>query len=172
VRSLLVQIDSTSGKGGVNFRTIDAGSQSGAAAAPDPSATTSGTLPGETAPPPGSIAFGSAGMSVMPFSFTLTGTFRDLSKVVGGLEDYVTLDGKKVDVRGRLMRIESLSLAPASAGLPQLRAQINATTYLMPATSGVDGAATTPSTDGTTPPPATAGEPTVPQAATITGAAR
>jgi Tfp pilus assembly protein PilO len=164
VRSLLVQLDTTSTKSKVEFQTLDAGGQ--AAAGDEPAS-------GEAAPPPGAVPFGSAGMSAMPFSFTLNGSYANLSKLFSDVEKFVTVRNQKIDVRGRLMRIESVSLAPGAAGFPHLRAQVNATTYLMPAT-GVEGAAA-PSTSAAGAPVAPSGDATTPQAAIVTaptGAAR
>lgn len=154
VRSLLVQLDTTAEDADVEFETIDAGQQSGASAAAS-GATPTGPIT------PGAVAFGSAGMSAMPFAFTLSGSFLDLSSLLGDLEHFVTVRDGRIDVNGRLMRIESLSLEPSEAGSTTLRAQINATTYLMPATADIEAAA--PVGEATPTTPADSASPVVPQ---------
>ena len=166
VRSLLVQINTTAIDHKVDFKTLEAGGQAGAAS--DSSAATPATPL-----PPGAVPFGTAGMAAMPFSFILTGRYSHLSTLMTDVERYVSMRNDKLKVSGRLMRIESVSLRQSSLQWPNLRAEIKASTYIMPATSAIEGAAeTSTSADGTTPAPA---DPTaVPQAATITptGAAR
>jgi Tfp pilus assembly protein PilO len=146
VRSLLLQLDTTAAESDVDFQIIDSGDQSGAAATPDPSGATS-----TTPLPPGAVAFGSAGMAAMPFSFQLNGKFLDLTSLLGKLEQFVRAKGNKIEVNGRLMRIESVSLDPDAPGSAQIRAQINATTYLMPAAAEVEAAPTADAGTATTP---------------------
>ena len=76
----------------------------------------------------------------MPFSFTFSGGFFDLSSFFAKLEHFVTVNNKHVDVTGRLLRLESSSIAPASAGFPDMQAEIGAATYLVPPSQGVTGA--------------------------------
>jgi hypothetical protein len=60
------------------------------------------------------------------------------------------------------MRLESISITPSAVGFPDMLAEINAATYLVPPVQGVDAGA--PSSDaqqvgtepGTTPPTTTA----------------
>jgi len=154
VRSLLVQLDTTAEAADVEFETIDAGEQSGAAAP-----IVAGAAPTEPLPP-GAVAFGSAGMSAMPFAFTLSGNFLDLSSLLGDLERFVTVRDGRIVVNGRLMRIESVSLRPSAPGSTKLTAQINATTYLMPATADIEAAAPVGAATPTT--PADSASPVVP----------
>jgi Tfp pilus assembly protein PilO len=155
-RSLLVQLDTTAAKSDVEFQTLDAGNQSGTTSSADTAGATSAVTP------PGTVPFGSAGMAALPLSFTLTGKFEDLSSLLGRLERFVSVRGQKIDVRGRLLRIEGLSLAPGSDGFPSLRAQVSATAYLMPAakdasdSAGDPAAAPTPSTEDPSAAPAAA----------------
>jgi hypothetical protein len=119
------------------------------------------------------VPFGSAGMAAMPFSFTLNGKFATLSTLLGDLEKFVTVRDEKIDVRGRLVRIESVSLEPGEDGFPALRAQVNASTYLMPSASEAVAAAPDASTAAAGGAPSA--DPSTPQAAIVTaptGAAR
>jgi hypothetical protein len=101
----------------------------------------------------------------MPFSFSFDGDFHNLSAFFSRLEHFVKVGDKNVDVTGRLLRLESLSLKP-DATSNQITAEIGASSYLLPATQSVTGGATaaapatptqaTPTTPSTTPPTTTA----------------
>ncbi len=84
----------------------------------------------------------------MPFQFTFTGTFDTLGNFFTRLESFVTLEGDKIDVRGRLLRVESLKLEPAADGWPGLQATVGASSYIVPEATEVAAApgTTTPST--------------------------
>ena len=88
----------------------------------------------------------------MPFSFTFTGSYFDLSSFMARLEHFVSLNNRKLDATGRLLRLESVSISPSSLGFPDMQAEINAATYVVPPVQGVDGGAapSSPPADGTT----------------------
>jgi hypothetical protein len=92
--------------------------------------------------PPGATV-GSAGFPTMPFSFVFTGTFFDMEKFLDEVHHFVSFDGKRIDVSGRLLSVDAFSLAAGEAGFPHVQANINATAYLL---SPGDSTATTPST--------------------------
>ena len=124
-RSLLVQLDTSSKRAGAEFDTINVnggGSESDA-----------------TPTAPGAINAGA--FSAMPFSFGFTGTFASLGDFFARLERFVTLKGEAIAVNGRLVRIESLTLAPSEEGWPGLSAQIGARAYFVPETTDVAAAA-------------------------------
>jgi Tfp pilus assembly protein PilO len=157
VRSLLVQLESTADRSGVTFEKIEMannlGGTSTEAAAP---------AAGELAAAPGTVPVAGGVLSAMPFSFSFTGSYFDLTAFFARLEHYVSLNNRKLDSTGRLMRLESISITPSSIGFPDMLAEINAATYLVPPVQGVDAGA--PSSDaqqvgtepGTTPPTTTA----------------
>jgi Tfp pilus assembly protein PilO len=169
VRSLLVQLDAEAGGTHVDFRTIQVGSGSAptGAAPATAGATTS-------APPPGAVAVGTAGFSAMPFTFSFKGTFANLSQFFARMERFVTLRNEKMNVTGRLLRLESVDLQVDQEGFPNIRAQIGASSYLVPETQGLTAGATPAGPAATqTTTPAPAGGPTVPTTpATVTGATR
>lgn len=70
----------------------------------------------------------------------------------------MTLKDDKINVRGRLLRIESVKLTPASDGWPGLQASVGASSYIVPKTAEV-AAQTTPGTIATTPSTTTAAAP-------------
>jgi len=92
----------------------------------------------------------------MPFSFGFTGTFGSLGEFFARLERFVSLKGDKIAVNGRLIRVESLTLAPAEDGWPGMQANIGASAYIVPeatdpgATGTTDATATSTSTTTTT----------------------
>jgi len=120
-RSLLVQLDSSAKRSAVDFETIDVPASS------DASAAGTGT--------PGAVNAGS--FSAQPFSFGFTGSFSTLGRFFDRLDRFVTLDDDKINVSGRLMHIESISLAPGDGGWPALIAQVKASAYLVPDTASV-----------------------------------
>ncbi len=157
-RSLLVQLDTAAKRSAVGFANIDM-QQSGAAGsagsvASDQSTAGSGIVPG-------AIAGGS--FSTMPFSFGFTGTFGSLSNFFGRVNRFVTVKGDKVQVNGRLLRIDRIKVTPGEGGWPALQAEIGASTYLLPQTGATEqgpqgaatGGTTTSTSSGTTTPPST-----------------
>ena len=147
VRSLLIQINSAAGRSKVDFRTIAVGGN----AAPPTAAAGAGVA----APtPPGATAVGTAGFAQMPFTFSFKGSFFSLGDFLKRMDRFVSVKQQRMDVTGRLMVIDHVSLLPDPDGFPTMRAAINATTYLLPATQGLTAGATAagPGTEkGTTP---------------------
>jgi Tfp pilus assembly protein PilO len=132
-RSLVVQLDSAAKRSGVDFDTINingGGSADGTSVAPG--------------------AINAGAFSAMPFTFSFTGDFGTLGNLFSRLERFVSLKGDTVSVKGRLLRIETISLQPAADGWPGLNAEVHASSYIVPE---ADPAATPPTT--TTTPPAT-----------------
>jgi Tfp pilus assembly protein PilO len=166
VRSLLVQLESAAEGSGVDFSMIELGSGvSGGQGSTTPAAA---GADGSLAAAPGSVPVSGGELSAMPFNFSFTGGYFDLSNFFAKLEHFVTINNERIGVTGRLLRLESVSIAPSSAGFPDMQAQIGAATYLVPPVEGVTGAAapgaaqaagttpSTPTTPGTTPPTTTA----------------
>jgi hypothetical protein len=148
VRSLLVQINSAAGRSKVDFRSIAVGGGGGA----PPAAAEGGSTAAPT--PPGATTVGSAGFAQMPFTFSFKGTFFSLGDFIKRVDRFVAVKQQRMDVTGRLMVLDKISLLPDATGFPNIRAQIGATTYLLPATQGLTAGATAagPGTaKGTTP---------------------
>jgi Tfp pilus assembly protein PilO len=159
VRSLLVQLESAADRTGVDFQNIELGGALGGASASDATPAA-----GELAAAPGSVPVAGGVLSAMPFTFTFNGEYFDLSKFLSHLERFVTVSNERIDVTGRLLRLESIQLQPGPAGFPNMQAQIGAATYIVPPTEGLPGAdaaaaappAGTQATPGATPPTTTA----------------
>jgi hypothetical protein len=110
-----------------------AATAAGTAAAPTQTATA--TLP------PGAVV-GPAGLSTMPFSFTFAGSFFRLSDFLVRLERFIRPTASGLDVTGRLLLINGISLSAGDGGFPQMKAAISATAYLAPPGQGTFNGAT------------------------------
>ena len=163
VRSLLVQLEATADRSGVAFEKIELGS----GLAGDTSSETDTEATGaELAAAPGAVPVAGGVLSAMPFSFTFTGSYFELSTFLARLERFVTVQNDRLDATGRLLRLESVSLAPGAAGFPGMQAEVSAATYLVPPIEAVAGAPTPPA-GGAAPT-----EPTTTTARANTGAAQ
>ncbi len=144
VPSLLLQVQGAAQATHVDFRDLQLAPSSGGAAPPPPPPTgaagaTASQTTTATLPPGASV--GTAGFPTMPFSFTFTGDFFDLSDFIGRLERFLVVRNRSVAVSGRFMTIDGIALSAAPQGFPKVEASVAATTYLLPATQGLtDGA--------------------------------
>jgi hypothetical protein len=170
VRSLLVQINSAADRAGVDFRTISVGGGGGGAPSVGPDA------PGKaaaTTPPPGASSVGTAGFSTMPFKFAFKGSFFELGRFFNRLDRFVAVKGGGLDVTGRLLLLNTITLVPDPAkGFSVLNADVDASSYLLPPTEGLTAGATP---EGPTGAAADSPEPSAPATtttATISGATR
>jgi Tfp pilus assembly protein PilO len=150
VRSLMVQLESTADRSGVVFQKIELSSGLGGSS----SSEAAPAIAGQLASAPGTIPVAGGALSAMPFTFTFTGSYFDLSSFFARLEHFVALNNAKLDATGRLLRLESVSIAPSNLGFPDMMAEINAATYLVPPVQGVSeapapGASQTDSTQAT-----------------------
>jgi Tfp pilus assembly protein PilO len=151
VNSLVVQLESTADRAGVGFEKIELGTAT-AAAAPGAANATEQPATGELASAPGAVPVAGGVLKAMPFSFSFSGSFFDLSTFFSKLEHFVTVNNNRIDATGRLLRLETLKIAPSTAGFPNMEAQVGAATYIVPPAEGVDGApaADAPQSSGTT----------------------
>lgn len=152
--SLLVQLNHVAERADVSFRDITLTPASGATEAPAAAAAeeSSGGVPASTPISPTEAAastlplgaaIGPAGLAVMPYTLTFKGDFFHLADFIKGLDSLVKTENARVDVNGRLMTIDSFSLAADSnLGFPYLEASFSVTTYLTPPSQGVTAGAT------------------------------
>lgn len=170
VRSLMVQLDDASKRTGVDFQKIEIGG--GTSGSSTPSTPTSGSEDSTPAQAPGLVPIGTTGVSALPFSFTFDGGFFALSDFFSHIEHFVSLRNEKLDVTGRLLRLETLEIRPSSVGYPHMQAQVGAASYTIPplAKTPTGSAATAQPSTGQ---PSSGGgpEPTT-TTATVTGAVR
>jgi Tfp pilus assembly protein PilO len=140
-RSLMVQVDTAAKRSGVDFDNIDLVSGSTPAAGSNVATATD-----NSGLPPGAVNGGS--FAVMPFSLAFSGKFDTLSNFFSRLERFVTLDGQKIAVDGRLLRIERIELKPIDNGWPAVQANVDVSSFVVPRSDPAAGATTT-TTGGT-----------------------
>jgi hypothetical protein len=176
VRSLMVQLDSVSGKAQVNFAKVDVGGGSTAPVAATSGTAAPATMANGLALAPGLVPIGTTGVSALPFSLNFQGSFLHLSDFFTRLQHFVDVRNDQIKVNGRLLRVESFSILPASAGWPKMAATVGAASYVTspvtppagapgaPATGLTPSTGTTPASSGGTAPSTTT--------ATVSGVAR
>lgn len=142
VPSLIYQVNHAAGKAKVSFESISVGGSSEAAVA----------APSEAA------AGASPAFAAVPFSFTFTGSYRELYRMMSKLQRFAVSgeNGGAVKVSGRLLTIDSLSLSggsggsgavggsgsAAGAGAAQLTGTVSATAYVLPPGEALTAGAT------------------------------
>jgi hypothetical protein len=163
VPSLVYQLERTAKNADIDFRAvkIEPATAAPAAAAPAPSNGTTpagGSTPSSTPPPAGAAP--AAPVSVltpMPFKLTFQGEFFDLRRFLDVVHSFAKAKNGTLDVRGRLLTVDGVSLVPGENGFRQVRAQILATAYTAPAdlvgSAPAAGAAATPAPGSATPAP-------------------
>jgi hypothetical protein len=165
VRSLVVQLESAAAASKVDFNSIQVGTPASTAPV-EPQAA-----PGAAKLPPGAAPLGSAGFSAMAFNLEFRGEYLRLSELFSRLERFVRLSGERIDVTGRLMRVEGVTVKADDGDYRDLTATVNASTYVVPAAEGPTAGATAQGPAGTTP-PADAGTTPATTTATTTGVLR
>ena len=88
------------------------------------------------------------------------------------MERFVTVRNQNVNVSGRLLRLETIDMQVDQKGFPAIRAQIGASSYLVPADQGLTAGATPQGPAATTPAATPAGGPAVPTTTATVGATR
>ena len=133
VPSLIFQLEQASNLKRVDFTSIVSGTGNGGPASGSGSAATP--------------AASASGFSQMPFTFVFNGNFFDLYRLFQQLNGFAqrTADGG-LQVRGRLLTIQSVRLAPPTTGAGTahglLTGTITATAYVLPGGQGLTGGAT------------------------------
>jgi Tfp pilus assembly protein PilO len=148
--SLLVQLNRIADRSRVRFETFVLAAAGGEAEtpepvpAPEPGAATSYPSPTEVAAStmPLGASIGPAGLAVMPYTLTFTGSFFHVADFIHGLDSLVETKNEEVEVTGRLITINDFSLAEdAGKGFPALEASFTVTTFLVPPEQGVTAGA-------------------------------
>lgn len=157
IASLVYQLDQTAEEAGVDFRSVNVtatATDTGAAAgATSGAAATSGGLPG--------------GVTTVPVTLKFTGTYFEMTRFLRKIERYTITRGDDIDVRGRLVSVDGVTLTPGVAGFPQVSAEVQATVYRAP----LDGVSSdgSGSTSGSTATPASSQTSTTPQSGSSSG---
>ncbi len=153
--SLLVQLNQIANGAGVEFSDFKlssgsgGGGSSGSAASATPEAAPGGAgskpvSPTEAAASllPLGATVGPAGLAVMPYELSFSGSFFHIADFIRGLDSLVKTRNARVAVDGRLITINGFSLAAGPKGFPGLKASFSVTTYLPPPGQGASGGAT------------------------------
>ncbi len=158
--SLVYQLSHTAKVNHVDFRAIKLTSSGTPTAAPTGVAAavasangntsaTSSTPAATVAPvlPPGAVV-GSAGFPTMPFSFDFNGSFFHMQRFLKAIDGLTAVQGKNINVKGRLLTVDGVGLKAGPKGFPNVDATVAATAYLLPADEGLTAGATsaTPAT--------------------------
>ena len=80
------------------------------------------------------------GLDEIPVELTFDGRFFALSDLFRSVQQFVEVADGRLDVHGRLIRIDKFSFD--SGSFPNITAQISATVYAAPANEGITGGAT------------------------------
>jgi Tfp pilus assembly protein PilO len=139
VPGLMYAIDQAANHKKVQFTSISSGKGSGGQSSSSSSSSSSSTTSG---------AAQGAGLQQLPFTFTFSGSYQDLCRLLTQLESF-TVQGRAgaLRVSGRLLTIQSIALGggaggPSSssstpAGKPgEMVWTITASAYLLPASNG------------------------------------
>jgi hypothetical protein len=150
--SLLYQLQDAARGARVDFRSVQisgasqpaapaasAAAKGGSSASSGSTTTAPATQAAAAALPPGA-SVGSAGFPTLPFQFTFRGSFFDMEHLLNEVQGFISVDGKDVRVRGRLLTIDAISLAPQT--FPEVTASITATAYLLPTNDATAAGAT------------------------------
>lgn len=143
--SLLAQLNRIAARSHVEFQSLSLGSASGGETEAPPAAPVGAdATPTEAAASllPLGASIGPAGLAVMPYELSFEGTFFKIADFIAGLDKLVETTNANVAVDGRLITVDSFSLAPGKGGFPTLAASFNVTTYLTPPGQGLTGGAT------------------------------
>jgi hypothetical protein len=144
VPSLIYQIQDAASHSRVDFDSLTLSGSGGGSSSPAPASgkTSASATQATTATLPPGASVGPAGFPIEPFTFTFSGNFFHLSDFFGRLEHFVVAGKNNIAVKGRLMTLDAINLAPGPNGFPNIAATVSATTFLLPANEGLTAGAT------------------------------
>lgn len=163
--SLVYQLEATAEDTGVDFRSVTVAE---GAAAPNASAADTTESGDDAAKLPGEV-------SEVPVTLTFDGGYFAMTRFLRKIDRYtlVRRDGDEIDVRGRLLAVNTVKLTPGSKGFPDVQAEVTVTAYRAPlpsvngddaAAAGAPGATPAAATDSGSAAPAAASSSTSPPA--------
>jgi Tfp pilus assembly protein PilO len=165
--SLLVELNQIARNSKVKFNSIQLGAGGEGESAPAATTTTPAPAVGSSSSvaaaatiPPTEVAasllplgatIGPAGLAVMPYDLTFSGSFFNVADFIKGIDSLIHT-GKDVAVDGRLVTVNGFALnADSNLGFPHLDATFSVTTYLTPPSQGATAGATPTAPSATTP---------------------
>jgi Tfp pilus assembly protein PilO len=158
--SLIVQLSRIAKESGVRFETfVLTPASEGEAEAPEAVPPPEPGQPASFVPPtevaastmPIGASIGPAGLAVMPYTLTFKGSFFHVADFIHGLDALVESNNEKVEVTGRLVTVNSFTLAEdTNKKFPALEASFTVTTFLVPPEQGVTAGATPSSPEPST----------------------
>lgn len=162
--SLLVQVSGIAKRTEVQFKDISLSSEEGSGEAPAAAPAPTGGTPvspteAEASLLPLGATIGPAGLAVMPYTLTFEGSFFQVADFIKRLDAMVKTRNEEVTVDGRLVTVDSFSLASGEGegATGALAATFNVTTYLTPPGEGATlGASPESSVEPTSATPAAA----------------
>ena len=163
VASLVYQLETIARRNKIDFRSVKltATSSPAAPAVPanaaaagadgkgddkqssDPTAATPTPAPVVVQPTPGTEV-GPAGLLTVPFTFSFEGDYLKLQRLLKAINGLAKNDKTQIRVNGRLLTVDGFTLAAGELGLPQLKATVSATAYVVPEADATATAAATP----------------------------
>ena len=148
--SLLVQTNRIADDASVEFDSIELGTADGSASTETEVSSETSSAPAvdpteaEAALLPIGAVVGPAGLAVMPYDLSFTGSFFQVADFIHGIDTLVDAKNEKVEVDGRLVTLDGFSLTPINGdeGVENLTANFSVTTYVLPPEQGVTAGAT------------------------------
>ncbi|HEX2016328.1 MAG TPA: hypothetical protein VGN69_06505 [Solirubrobacteraceae bacterium] len=132
VPALLQQLEATAQRNHVDFRSVRTGdpAATGGAAAPTSGAAT--PSPPSTTPTGAAAAGPAPSLPAQALSLIFAGNFLNLERFLDAVNHYTSVQGADVRVRGRLLSLRDVHLAPAQRGAGQMEATVAVTAYSLP----------------------------------------
>ncbi len=168
VPSLVYELQSAASAAKVTFNGLQLVPGGAAPSTPSSSSSSSSSASASTGSLPPGASVGAAGFPTEQFTFTFTGSFFHLSSFFHRLAQFVVAGQNTITVRGRLMTVNAISFQAGPTGFPQIQANVSATTYMAPASTGLTAGATAAGPAGTTSTTSSPSGSAAPAAATIT----
>ncbi len=142
-------VTKTNGANAQNQGNANAAQQSGPGATDTATSKSSkqGGLPvgGGASPQSGAPGTGSscaAGLVCVPLQFEFKGRFFRLADFFHRLKRFVRVANDRIEVRGRLLTIDTVKLSSDAMSFPGIKAEVSATVYLAPPAEGTTAGAT------------------------------
>lgn len=150
--SLLVEVNRIARQAKVRFEGVELESADGEStetttteavpSVPPPTASGAAGIPASAAVPPTEAAaallplgatIGPAGLGVMPYKLSFSGSFFQIADFIDGIDSLVGNSDDQVAVKGRLVTLNGFSLTEDQVrGFPFLEASFSVTTYVTP----------------------------------------